>query len=161
MRSHLLCYDGHLVPCNYAKRATVTTLRKYKFTGQDEACPRQHETRSGEQLIEVTRSNKSRIEPFTRINLPRLPSSFLRIKRNISPTLTNNESLLLSLEIKFEESFRNGSSYLTLNLRGNLFCFGTYVLRSKDMQPRDFQPDLIKYFRYQLSSQIFPEGRSS
>lgn len=49
---------------------------------------------------------------------------------------------------------------MTFNLpRRNLFCFGIYAPASKrkDMQPRD----LIKYFGFRLSSQIFPEGRSS
>jgi len=81
--------DGYLVLCNYAKRATV---RRYvSTTGRDDAC----ETRDGGQLIEVTRSNKSRIKLFTEINSP---SSFSRIKTGslTHPRRTSRRSVLIA-----------------------------------------------------------------
>lgn len=52
---------------------------------------------------------------------------------------------------------------MTLDLlRGNLFCFSICagVKAQEHATTGDFPPDLIKYFEYLLSSQIFPEGRS-
>jgi len=83
------------------------------------------------------------------------------LKRKVSPAFADNESVpLLSLEIssnKARKTFQTIFIWCWIPFVEICFVSKIYAPMSKrkDMQPRDFPPDLIKYFGYQLSSQYF------